>query len=780
MSGLNGVDKEGLPQGTTGSGGDNWGGRTSGAGGDSWGGRTSGAGEGSPVGRTPGVSHRKPEKKGGKGPLMIGIVVVLLAAIIGINVLTAKQNSGQEASDSAAAGSEVAGAGKIGAGKDGAGKADAGKDGKAGSGKDGAGPGAEQGDASDEAALQASLEASRAAEEATRPVLSLAPGQSGTVETEAPVEKNAELVDGIPGAAGASAAKADGPEGVTAAFEKGEAGPRNAGGSGANAGADGPGSLAGAAGDAAGGAEEEPGVIVATDENYGKVQFSPHCVDSTKPSKLIRSEGVAINGKGLGSDETFVPWYDFKFGKGSTYHDLPGVITFRGNNWRDDPTYGTADIRENVIEPVWKKGTGQLSYNGKLWTGSGWTGQPLLMKWPRDVKQHMNMYDAAKAKDDLVEVICACMDGKVYFLDLVTGEATRDPLNLGFTFKGAGALDPRGYPILYVGSGYDSANGKSRVFIVNLLDGSVMYTFGNQDPFSLRGSLSYFDASPLVDADSDTLIYPGENGILYLIHLNTNYDPAAGTLSINPDNIAKWHYQGQRTRQGAYWVGMETSPAVYGHHLYVADNGGNLMCIDLQTLKLVWVQDILDDSNSTPVLSEEHGKVYVYVSTSFHLGWRSSGTAPVPVWKIDAETGEIIWRHDYECSSVSGVSGGVQSTIAVGHKGLSDNIYVTVSRTGGGGNGVLACLSKETGETVWEHKAAYAWSSPVCVYNADGSGRIFYAVSVGKCYLLDGLTGEQLNSLSIPDGSIEASPVVYDSRVVLGTRGQSIRGLLLK
>ena len=755
MRGLNGVDKEGLPQGTTG------------AGGDSWGGRTSGAGEGNPAGRTPGVSHRKPEKKGGKGPLMIGIVVVLLAAIIGINVLTAKQNSGQEASDSAAAGSEVAGAGKIGAGKISA-------------GKDGAGSGAEQGDASDEAALQASLEASRAAVEATRPVLSPPPGQSGTVETEAPVEKNAELVDGIPGAAGASSAKTDGPEGVTAAFDNGTARNNGNAGNGAGVNDSGPGSLAGAAGDVADGAEEEPGVIVATDENYGKVQFSPHCVDSTKPSKLIRSEGVAINGKGLGSDETFVPWYDFKFGKGSTYHDLPGVITFRGNNWRDDPTYGTADIRENVIEPVWKKGTGQLSYNGKLWTGSGWTGQPLLMKWPRDVKQHMNMYDAAKAKDDLVEVICACMDGKVYFLDLVTGEATRDPLNLGFTFKGAGALDPRGYPILYVGSGYDSANGKSRVFIVNLLDGSVMYTFGNQDPFSLRGSLSYFDASPLVDADSDTLIYPGENGILYLIHLNTNYDPAAGTLSINPDNIAKWHYQGQRTRQGAYWVGMETSPAVYGHHLYVADNGGNLMCIDLQTLKLVWVQDILDDSNSTPVLSEEHGKVYVYVSTSFHLGWRSSGTAPVPVWKIDAETGEIIWRHDYECSSVSGVSGGVQSTIAVGHKGLSDNIYVTVSRTGGGGNGVLACLSKETGETVWEHKAAYAWSSPVCVYNADGSGRIFYAVSVGKCYLLDGLTGEQLNSLSIPDGSIEASPVVYDSRVVLGTRGQSIRGLLLK
>ena len=402
------------------------------------------------------------------------------------------------------------------------------------------------------------------------------------------------------------------------------------------------------------------------------------------------------------------------------------------------------------------------------------------MQWPRDVKQHMNMYDSAKEKDDLVEVVYACMDGKIYFLDLVTGEATRDPIDLGFTFKGAGALDPRGYPILYVGAGYDSSKGKARVFIVNLLDGSVMHTFGNQDPFSLRGNLSYFDSSPLVDADSDTLIYAGENGILYLIQLNTQYDREAGTLSIAPGNTAKWHYSGQRTRSGAYWVGMETSPAIYGHYLFVADNGGNLMCLDLSTLQLVWVQDILDDSNSTPVLSEENGHLYVYVSTSFHLGWRSSGTAPVPVWKIDAETGEIVWQHDYQCSSVSGVSGGVQSTIATGKRGLSDYIYVTVSRTGGGGNGVLACLDKKTGETVWEHKAPYAWSSPACVYSEDGSGAVFYAVSSGKMYLLDGVTGEELSSLSVTDGTIEASPAVYEDRVVIGTRGQSIRGLVLR
>ena len=78
---------------------------------------------------------------------------------------------------------------------------------------------------------------------------------------------------------------------------------------------------------------------------------------------------------------------------------------------------------------------------------------------------------------------------------------------------------------------------RARVFIINLLDCSTMYTFGNEDPFSQRGNLSYFDSSALVDAASDTLIYPGENGVLYLIRLGTVYDENAGTLSISPSDV---------------------------------------------------------------------------------------------------------------------------------------------------------------------------------------------------------------------------------------------------
>ncbi len=507
--------------------------------------------------------------------------------------------------------------------------------------------------------------------------------------------------------------------------------------------------------------------------------FEPHSVESTYPGNLIAYTEIEDNGEPITADQ-YQPWYDMNFGAGEAYTDVDGIVTFRGDNFRNAPQIGTAELYENTINGIWSIPTSSTEYNGSLWSGSGWTGQPLMQRWSRETKKAMNMYDWAKEKDDLVEVIYACMDGYIYFMDLITGEATRDPMYLGWTFKGAGALDPRGYPIMYLGAGYDSNEGTSRAFIINLLDCSVMYTFGDNDSFSLRGALSYFDSSALVDGESDTLIYPGENGILYLIHLGTQYDPAAGTLSINPDRFVKWHYYGVRSSTQSYWVGMEDSAAIYKNYLFVADNGGNLMCLDLNTLRLVWVQDTLDDTNCSPVLSMEDGHLYVYISTSFRLGWRSETTATIPIWKIDAETGEVVWHTDYECYTQDGVSGGVQSTIAVGKQQLDDRIFVTVGMTGSAYSGVLACLDKATGEIRWEHNATYAWSSPVCVYRPDGSGDVLYADCSGQMYLLDPADGRVLSTFTLSDGTIEASPAVYGNRVVVGTRSCTIQGLELR
>ena len=523
--------------------------------------------------------------------------------------------------------------------------------------------------------------------------------------------------------------------------------------------------------------EEDPGLFT-RDER--PVSFHPHSTADTEPSGLIASQEIIVDDVILEDASSYHPWYHMDFGIGTEYTDVDGIVTFRGDSFRSTASAGVSDMKSYTIQDVWTQDTGGMTVGNASWSGSGWTGQPLIECWPKSVRQHMNMYDGAKQKDELTEVIYACMDGFVYFIDLDTGEPTRDSLYLGWTFKGAGALDPRGYPILYLGAGYDSNEGTSRAFIINLLDCSVMYTFGNNDPYSYRGSLSFFDSSALVDAASDTLIYPGENGLLYLIHLNTAYDPEAGTLSIDPDHMVRWRYNGVRTTTQQFWLGMEDSAAVYENYLFIADNGGNLMCLDLDTLQLVWAQDVLDDSNSTPVLSVEDGKLYLYVSTSFHLGWRSSSSASVPIWKIDAETGRIVWQTEYECYSEDGVSGGVQSTIALGKNQLSPYIYVTVSRTPEMHTGILACIDKRTGQVIWEHEAVYAWSSPVCVYAPDGSGVVIYCTCGGRMYMLDGLKGDVLSTFDLSEGAIEASPAVYKNKVVIGTRACKIWGLELK
>ncbi len=572
---------------------------------------------------------------------------------------------------------------------------------------------------------------------------------------------------------------ADGADGVVSGENGAGAGTDGAGADGAGAGAD-----AGAsAGDFV--KEANPNAGIGTNLEDVK-EFNPHCIAQTKPSKMIDYTNITVNTKPVKNAV-----YEAKANKKSAdkkitmgmpqlYTGVNGVITFRGNNFRNNPTFGYQNFENNKLKTAWSKTTGSLVSEGRAWTGSGWTGQPLIVKWPKSTKKIMNMYDWAKEDDNLVEVIYACLDGKIYFLDLATGKATRDVLNIGFTFKGAGALDPRGYPIMYVGSGYNSSKGISRAFIISLVDGKILHEFGAQDPFSLRGRLSFFDSSALVDAETDTLIYPGENGILYLIHLNTKYNEATGKLKVKPDKVTRWRYHGKRTTTYKYWPGMEVSASVYKGYIYLADNGGHLMCLDLNTLKLVWVQDVLDDTNSSPVLDVEDGKLYLYISPSFHLGWRKTGTAEVPIWKIDAETGKKIWHKSYECSSVEGVSGGVQSTIASGANELKDYIYCTVSRTGGQGRGVLTCINKKTGKVAWEYPGSYAWSSPLCIYDKTGAGRVMYCGSDGNLFMLNGVSGELLTKLKVSDGNIEASPAVYEDTLVVGTRSCRIQGVRIK
>lgn len=505
----------------------------------------------------------------------------------------------------------------------------------------------------------------------------------------------------------------------------------------------------------------------------------PHSVDETHPDVMLASTDIMVDGRIV---DVYEPVDHIDFGPGSIYSWIEGVTSFRGNNYRDSAAYGYADIQNARFGGRWSIVTGSYTApDGAVWSGHGWTGQPLIVKWPKETRAIMNMYDWAKEQEELIEVVYAAMDGYIYFAELETGSATRAKIYIGIPFKGSGALDPRGYPLLYVGAGYSGQIGAARIFIISLVDGSVLYTFGLGDGFAPR-NWTAADASPLVDAETDTLIYPSENGVLYIIKLNSEFDPSIGLMTIDPPAPVKWRYIGRRSqRNGQYWLGIESSPAIWRGYVYLTDNGGHLICLDLNTLEPVWVQDVYDDTNGTPVIDVEDGYPYIYISTSFHGGWRApmSSSAPVPIWKIDAITGETVWMTIYSCYTESGVSGGVQATAALGRSALSDLVFIPFARTPTRSGGILAALDKATGDVVWEFQTSvYSWSSPVCVYDSDGNGYIVYCNAGGNMYLLDGLTGELLDTMQM-GGNVEASPAVYNSTIVVGTRTLRIWGVQL-
>ena len=510
-------------------------------------------------------------------------------------------------------------------------------------------------------------------------------------------------------------------------------------------------------------------------------QFTAHKTDSSDPANWGIHWEILVDGQEV---ESYTRTEPISFGDPSEYFALPGIGAFRGNNYRNSATYGTADVVQQDISLEWTYGTVSDSTTG--WSGCGWTGQPLIVQWDDETRSRMNLYPEKQAKEGLVEVIYAALDGHIYFLDLEDGKPTRDDIYVGMCFKGAGSLDPRGYPIMYVGSG-DTAYGRQpRFYIISLMSGTILYEYGNDDPLAIRrdnDNWCAFDSSPLIDAETDTLIWPGENGLLYTMKLNTVCNTETGKVTVDPDNMVVTRYMTARSNEETYWYGYEASVNVVDGYLYVSENGGMFYCVDLNTMELVWAQDTKDDSNASPVFEPngENGG-FIYTAPSLHWTKDSNNAGTISLYKLDAVTGEIVWEKPYDAYTVDGVSGGVQSSPLLGQAGttMEGLVIYSVSRTPTQWSGVLVALDTQTGEEVWTHSMDdYAWSSPVAVYGEDGTGYVVICDFGGTVYFLDGATGQVLDSIEL-DGRIEASPAVYGDMLVVGTRDLEICGIRIK
>jgi hypothetical protein len=498
------------------------------------------------------------------------------------------------------------------------------------------------------------------------------------------------------------------------------------------------------------------------------------------------------------------------FGTGDVYTELEGLITFRGNNYRNLASWGTVSVTEEKLEFMRAKDTGAI---GK-WGGSGWTGQPLVVKWPAELREKMNIYDQFKTKEDFVEVILCSLDGNIYFMDLETGEKTRDFITIGAPTKGTASLDPRGYPIIYVGQGLQADgddNGSKDMYFraFSLIDGKKLMEFGAQskDPFAHRDWQAY-DSSALVDADTDTLIVPGENGVIYTCKLNTTYDPDTGAVTMDSDPVkVKYRYNtahNEGADGGRY--GIEGSLVAWRNYIMGIDNAGMLQCIDLNTMSLVYANNLDDDSDVTMVLEEDPGSgtFYLYTGCEYDDDVRDLGeTGEVYVRKLNGLTGEVIWEKPFTAISPENeLDGGFLASPILGKEGTTLEGLVIFNGTrlyeDGTKKSKLIAFDKETSDIVWEYDlgiTGWSPSSPVPVYsettdeNGKAVGYIVHCEYGGNVELFrvdgDGCTSVSKINMSEELGTtesnnFEATPAVYGNMIVVGSRSGHIFFIKIK
>ncbi|MDO5110762.1 MAG: pyrrolo-quinoline quinone [Clostridia bacterium] len=476
--------------------------------------------------------------------------------------------------------------------------------------------------------------------------------------------------------------------------------------------------------------------------------------------------------------ERYIRPQDVHFGSAEQYASVKGITTFAGNNYRNDFAYGTRTLTNKTLSRVWEQGVGSLqTAAGDTWEGTGWTGMPLIIQWEADVRKVLGVADSYKQMDGFTEAIYPATDGKIYFLELQTGAQTRAPIEVGVVMKSA-TLDPRGYPILYVGQGVeDEVDGKGAwVRAISLIENREIWRFGGRDPFAYRTYQAY-DGGALLHGETDTLFLPGENGVFYSTKLHTDFSIETGSITIAPEPLVKYRYTADaydETEAGRVW-GIESSVAAFGQYGFFMDNGGFLQCIDLNTMCPAYVTDILAESDATPVIEPGEDTFYVYTAT---LAGKDDSIAYQR--KHDGKTGEVLWEN--QCVTVDtgdpSDTRGTLGTPHVGHGNIENMVIfnctmVPYSEEGQSkrGGSVMA-LSKQTGKVIWTYtQSGGCWSSPVVIYDEAENAYVIQCDRLGNMKLLDGRTGEELFSLDM-GSRIESTPAVFNDMLVVGTRGK--------
>lgn len=448
--------------------------------------------------------------------------------------------------------------------------------------------------------------------------------------------------------------------------------------------------------------------------------------------------------------------------KSSLYDGEDGYFTFRGGTKRDADFCGSVKGNPTRIVKVWSFDTfydNTQTSLGSWGGGSGWTGEPVYVKWPKERMEQFRATSKALTTDfSDEEIIVGSLCGRVYFLNWQNGKESRRYLDVTNPIKGSVSLDPTLNGNLYVGQGVPKVAPMGQMAWDLNTHKNIFFSGRDKNSWVKWGA---YDSSPV--RVGKFLFWPGENGTFYkyLILDNNEGLKLHSTLRFKPKNGSA--------------AGMENSVCIYKNYGWFGTNNGHIVCVDLNTMTPVWHYNNSDDIDASIVCELTDGIPYLYCGCEVdHQG--NYGKSHFV--KLNGLTGELVWKNDIACRKLNIGSkhfdGGFYSTPLLGRGDCDSLIYANVCQRGESSKAEFTAFSRTTGEVVYRTQLKnFAWSSPVGFLNEDGKYFIFAGDASGNAYLLDGATGNIIYEESMCN-NFESSPVVVGNELVVGSRGTKI------
>jgi len=448
--------------------------------------------------------------------------------------------------------------------------------------------------------------------------------------------------------------------------------------------------------------------------------------------------------------------------------------------------YGRGPVPER-LDVIWKfrlgtgKTSGTASSKGPVnWSGSGWTGQPTI------VKDKGRLYLIASSYDHHLRRIDAETGEEVWsyeFPDVIKGTNTVivNPSPTG--------EDDRLLVICGSRKGFGLSLGASSVAPVRCV------TFGSgKEVWRLPSPRTKAYSQ---DADSSGLLIGGsyyqalEAGYIYRLD-PTKTEPwgafrrpkaLASTLLFEPSDAAK--HGGNLLPEG--------SPTVVGDRLFICSGAGHVYGLSLPDLKKVWDFKTGSDLDSTPALTKT-GRIIVGIEKQYIAGKGgammldpSKPPASAPVWFFPTGNRNFV---DWQGGIIGSVS--INDEYDPDHSrpalaaftGIDGNVYLVSQDQMAGGTvpGFDGKTRYPTPILVAKHYVGGAISTPIivddhliaCGYDAKlHVFRISYDAPKGV--RLKARNGQEVSVgltevATFKAGAIESTPVVWRGRIYIGSR----------